>query len=111
MKLELHTFLPLLVRHLEQINPRHRAGDAQQRIDPTEFRQRSADDGFGGGRGHQVQIDDKRLGTVRPHLLGHLPELRRVSRGEDHYREIPSEPDCRGLADSGTRAGYDCYRL
>jgi hypothetical protein len=38
MKLERNTCVPLLVCHVEQINPRHRAGDIQQCIDLAELR-------------------------------------------------------------------------
>jgi hypothetical protein len=47
----------LLVRHLEQIDSRHRTCDVHQRVDPTELRQRLTDDGFRSRGRHHIQID------------------------------------------------------
>jgi hypothetical protein len=111
VSLELHAGIPLFVGHLEQVDPRNRAGNVQQRVDTTELCQGPVDDGFGSRWRHEIQIDGERLGTIRLNLFGNLAKRSRTSCCQHDSREIPGKPDRGRPSDSGTRAGHNCYCL
>ena len=91
MKLELHAAVPLLVRHLEQVDSGHGTSDVQQRVDPTELRQCPIDEGLGCSRDHQIEIDCKRLGALRPHRVSDFSKGGLASCGEDDDSEVAGE--------------------
>jgi hypothetical protein len=87
MKLQLGARAPLRVRHFEQIDSRHRAGDVQQRIDPAKFCQGAANDALGCSGSHQIDFEHERLGALRPYLICSLGKARQPrARRARHQR-------------------------
>ncbi len=94
VKLERQAAIPLFIRHLEQIDLRHRAGDVQQRVDAAKCGQRLIDDCLG-GRG--VRPDRGRspgLGAGRLHRRRRLLQIGAVPATSTIDGKIPRETDC-----------------
>ena len=100
VQLECQAGLPLLVRHLEQVDLRHRAGDIEQRVDSAEGLQGLIDHRLGGRRLGQIDIDDQRFRAGGPHRFGRLLQVGTVPRDQDQRREIAGETDRRRLTDT-----------
>jgi hypothetical protein len=100
MKLEFHARIPLLVSHLEQVDPWHRAGDIQKRVYPTKLGHRPAHDRFRDAGRHEALIDGKWHRTASLHLLRDLLKFVRPSRRQYNSREVAGKSDCRRSADS-----------
>src|SRR6201987_5349286 len=111
MELELHAGIPLFVRHLKQIDPRHRACDVQERIDTAQLRQCSTNNSIGRLWRHEIKIDRKHLGAARLDLLGNLTEPCRAPRDQHDSREILGQSDRGRPSYSGACTGYDGHRF
>jgi hypothetical protein len=65
MELECHAIFPLRIRHFEQINLRHSAGNVEQGIDSSKTVKRAFDEGFDSRRLAQVKYTNQRFGAGR----------------------------------------------
>jgi hypothetical protein len=109
VELELHANLPLLVRHLKDIEPGDGACDIEQRVNPAKAVKRFLDDDCGGRRRHQIQLDRKRLGADRCYLVSDFAQLLAVARSQNDSRKIARQTKSRRLAYARACAGYDRY--
>jgi hypothetical protein len=110
MELKFRTGLPLLIRHLEQIHLWHCARNVEQRVEPSESIEESADKRVRGFRFAQIQITNKRFCAGEFDLLCYFRERGPISRSENDGREIPGEADGRGAADTLARSRHNGNR-
>ena len=97
MKLELQSSPPLFVRHFEEIDLRHRAGDIEERVDAAIGVQGLIDHGLRGRALRQIRFDDQRLCASGFRRLGRLFKMAAAARDENQSRKIARETD-RGRA-------------
>ena len=82
MQLERQARLPLLVRHLEEIDLGDGTGDIQQRFDSAERLQRLIDHCPRSRRLGQIEIDDQGLGSGGPHRDSRLLQIIAIPRDQ-----------------------------
>jgi hypothetical protein len=88
MQLQRQAVLPLRIRHLEQVDLRHGAGDVKQGVDAPEPGQGPIDDGLCSRRLGEIRVEDQRIGTGCFRRVRGLLQTGAIARHQDHGREI-----------------------
>jgi hypothetical protein len=111
VKLEFHTDIPLLVSHLEHIDPAHGSGDVDQGVDAAKPVQRLFHNGFGRRGRHQVEFEHERLGANCFDLLANLTQFLSTASRKGDCAEVAGQTKRCSLADARTRASDDRHRF
>ena len=98
---------PLLVRHLEQIDLRHRACNVYQSVDSAKAVERALNEGLGRARLAQIERVSQGLGATRLHRTRSFLEFVLPPRREDNSFKIARETYRRRAANTLARAGDD----
>lgn len=107
MQLQCQAVLPLLVRHLEEVDLGYGTRDVEQSVDAAEGSKGLIDHRLRSRRLAQVGIDDERVRSSGPDSFCRLLQVRAIAGDQSQRPEVTREADGCRLSDALAGARHD----